>query len=114
MNAALSELASHKPYRSLPSIFHIAAILFSFTLLSSFSGNAFSKSAVHKCLEADGHFEFTDKKCAPDAPAPSADKTAPQMGPASTETNPEPSHALTQPETVIKHPDVNTGNTSTH
>jgi hypothetical protein len=41
--------------------------LFIFALLSSFAGAA-NSSTVHKCLQPDGHYEFTDKKCV--APEP--------------------------------------------
>jgi hypothetical protein len=127
MNNTRSGHASHTPYRGRPSVFRITAFLFSVTLLSSFSGNAFSKSAVHKCLQPDGHFEFTDKKCITEETAPYVDKTVTQTATstadakpvdAATSTSaaqtPEPTHALTQHETAIKQPDVNTGNTNHH
>lgn len=114
MNNLHCKIASHKPHRATASTFRIAAVLFSFTLLSSFSGDALSKNAVHKCIEPDGHFEFTDKKCGPDETVPVADKTAAQTEPASAGKSPEPSHALTQHKTVINQPNVNTESTSSH
>jgi hypothetical protein len=114
MNNPHCELASHKLHRAPPSIVRAAAILFSVTLLSSLSGNAFSKNAVHKCMDSEGHFEFTDKKCASEMTAPAEDKTAAEMEPASAERNPEPPRALMQHQTVINQPSANTGNAGSH
>jgi hypothetical protein len=63
--------------------------LFIFALLSSFAGAA-NSSTVHKCLQPDGHYEFTDKKCVANEPA------LPQSIPASE---------VIVPSSAVKHTD---------
>jgi hypothetical protein len=79
--------------------FRHTTALAAFALLSSFSGVALSSSAhnaVHKCLLADGKYEFTDKKCA-------ATTSASILGKTPLETNSQNSE--------VKHPDASSTHT---
>jgi hypothetical protein len=61
--------------------------LVSFTLLSVFSGAAIS-GTVHKCLQANGRYEFTDKKCVPVTPSAVQEQAAPVTSSSGNEANP--------------------------
>jgi hypothetical protein len=61
--------------------------LAAFALLSSFSNVAVS-GTVHKCLQADGRYEFTDKKCVAAVPVPVQEKpSAPSVADAIAQTH---------------------------
>jgi hypothetical protein len=77
MNTNFSKFIFNKPVHSgLRTTFRQALALGSFALLSSFSGAAVS-GTVHKCLQANGQYEFTDKKCVPAAPATVQEQSVP-------------------------------------
>ena len=116
MNTTHRGLATRKQFHlDLLSVFRSAAILFCFSLLLSFSGSAMSESAVHKCMQADGYYEYTDTKCESVPPAPGA-ATKPAGAASSTPAiqTPEPARMPKQLDPSSKLPDANTGSTNTH
>ena len=90
MNA---NFTSGKPrHPSLHTTIRHALALASFTLLSAFSGAAIS-GTVHKCMQANGQYEFTDKKCVPVTPSATQEQTAPVTSSSGNEAKPADTNA---------------------
>jgi len=96
LNTNFSKITSNKPVPSgLYTTFRHALALVAFALLSSFSGAAVSGS-VHKCLQANGQYEFTDKKCVAPVSGPAQEQSVPEISTPSNEVKrADPPHADT-------------------
>jgi hypothetical protein len=104
MNANFTSSKPHHP--GLFTTIRHALALVSFTLLSAFSGAAIS-GTVHKCLQANGLYEYSDKKCVPVAPTASQQQSAPVTDTQNSEvkqTDSPHADAISQPHEAAHAP----------
>jgi hypothetical protein len=104
LNTNFSNITIYKRvHTSLHTTFRHAVALVAFALFSSFSGAAVSSSvhnSVHKCLQANGQYEFTDKKCVATTPAAVPAKSGSENNSTNSEakrTDPPHANAIAQP-----------------
>jgi hypothetical protein len=104
LNTNFSKITSKKSVQpGLHTTFRHALALVAFALLSSFSGAAVSRT-VYKCLQANGQYEFTDKKCVAPVSGPVQEQSVPEVSTANSEVkraDPPHADAIAQPHEAL-------------